>query len=185
MHERGYFRWLCKTYLIDRQGNPDGYSILLEQLHRKAYYFTIDMDGNRAEDGLYLRTRYLEFLNGRPGSVPEGPCSFLEFLIGVSIRLEEMLYDGEDVPVSAYFWELASRLRLTEYTDDTYGEESTLFVVDAIMTDYMDRKYCRDGSGGLFPLRNHNGRRKDQRKIEVWYQLNAFLIENDSNFFSV
>lgn len=179
MHERGYFRWLKKEFLEDHEGEPDGYSLLIEQMYRKAYYFIVPNDENRAEDGLYLRDQYLSTAGRNNGKVPEGPCSFLEFLIGVSIRLSEMLIDGEPIPVNEYFWELAGRLQLTEFTDDTYSDDSTMFAVDLIMTDYMDRKYCRDGSGGLFPLRRS---RRNQTKVEVWYQLNAYLLENPDFF---
>jgi hypothetical protein len=165
--------------LIDPEGNPSGYDILCEQMFRKEYYFFVNYDENRAEDGLHLRDVYLDSLRGGPGVVPQGPCSFLEFLIGVAIRLEEMLVDGEPIPVGDYFWELASRLRLTEYTNDMYGEESTQFVVDAIMTDLMDRNYDRCGSTGLFPLHPPC---KDQRKVEVWYQLNSYLLQNQDFF---
>ena len=178
-HVRGYFRWLIATFLRDEQGNPNGYDILLEQMFRKEYYYTVDYDENRAEDGLYLRERYLNSISGRNGTVPEGPCSFLEFVIGISIRLEGMLIDGEPIHISEYFWELVSRLRLTEYTNDMYGDDSTQFVVDAIMTDLMDRNYDRCGSTGLFPLRPPC---RDQRKTEVWYQLNAFLLEHPDFF---
>jgi len=172
-HVRGYFRWLIRTYLLDTEGNPDGYGCLVEQMFRKEYYYIVNNDENRAEDGLYLRNGY------DAGPVPEGPCSFLEFLIALSIRLQEMLEDGEFIGVDEYFWELAKRLRLTEYTDDMYAEESTPFVVDAIMTDLMDRNYDRCGSTGLFPLRRGC---RDQRKVEVWYQLNEYLLQNDGFF---
>jgi hypothetical protein len=146
---------------------------------RKAYYFIIPNDENRADDGLYLRDIYMG-LNPK-NNVPEGPCSFLEFLIGVACRLSEMLAEGEPIPVADYFWELASRLNLTDYTNDTYSDDSTTFMVDLIMTDYMDRKCGRCGEGGLFPLRPPC---RNQTKVEVWYQLNAYLAQNP-NFFEV
>lgn len=179
VHERAYFRWLISTYLEDENGNPYGYSLLIAQMYRKAYYYIIANDENRAEDGLYLRDTYLSNEDGRRGAVPEGPCSFLEFLIGVAIRLEEMLIDGEPIPVATYFWELASRLELTECTDDAYADSTTPFVVDAIMIDFMDRTYDRCGVGGLFPLHAPCG---NQKRTEVWYQLNAYLLENDDFF---
>jgi hypothetical protein len=181
-HDRAYFRWLVKKYLKDSEGEPDGYACLLEQMFRKSYYYIVPNDENRAEDGLDLRDAFLITPLGRKhGGVPEGPCSFLEFLIGVSIRLSDLLIDGEPIPVDEYFWELASRLRLTEYTDDLYSDERTTFIVDNVMTDFMDRKYGRCGDGGLFPL---SPPCRNQRKTEVWYQLNTYLLENP-DFFEV
>lgn len=178
MHDRGYFRWLKRHFLTDSMGNPDGYSCLLEQMFRKEYYTVVRNDENRAGDGVYLRDRYIGSHRG-PVSVPEGPCSFLEFLIGVSILLEQKLIDGREIPISDYFWELASRLRLTEFTDDEYRFDSTPFKVDDIMIEFMDRRYCTDGAGGLFPLRHPH---RNQRRVEIWYQLNSYLLENPEFF---
>lgn len=175
MPYRLYYRWLIDNFV--GKVNSIEYSCMLDQLFRKAYYSIVDHDENRAEDGLYLRDRFLSDTRG--GLVPEGPCSFLEFLIGVAIRLEEMLVDGEPLPVSLYFWELASRLRLHDYTDDTYQDNSTPFLIDLILTTFMDRAYSRNGEGGLFPLRNPH---RDQTRVEVWYQLNEYLMENPDFF---
>lgn len=174
-HDRAYFRWLMKEYLGDIEAR--GYYCLCAQMYRKAYYYIVRNDENRAEDGLYLRDLYLS--DHEDGVVPEGPCSFLEFLIGVGVRLSEMLTVGEPLPVSDYFWELASRLSLTDYTDDTYSDDSTVFMVDITMTDYMDRKYDRCGCGGLFPLTPPC---KNQQKEEVWYQMSAYLLSNPDFF---
>jgi hypothetical protein len=175
-HDRGYFRWLIRNYV----GDLSTYKFLLEQMFRKAYYYTVDRDENRAEDGLYLRDLYLEdHPNVDASAVPEGPCSFLEFLIGLSVRLSVLLADGEPVPPHEYFWELVSRLRLTDYTDDTYRYDDTVFMVDLTMTDYMDRKYDKCGIGGLFPLAPPC---KNQRRVEVWYQMHSYLLQNPGFF---
>jgi hypothetical protein len=34
-----------------------------------------------------------------------------------------------------------------------------------------------DGSGGLFPLKNPQ---QNQRTTEIWYQMNAWLMENSN-----
>lgn len=179
-HDRAYYRWLLGTFTHDpeRDYHVD-YSCLCDQMYRKAYYYIIENDENRAGDGLYLREMYEMTPFARAGSIPQGPCSFLEFLIGVAIRLQEMLVDGETIPVYVYFWELANRLGLADYTDEVYFEDSTVFIVDSIMTDYMDRRYGRCGEGGLFPLNNPC---RDQTKVEVWYQLNEYLLQNPDFF---
>jgi hypothetical protein len=40
----------------------------------------------------------------------------------------------------------------------------------------MDRRYERNGQGGLFPLRKPA---MDQRDVEIWYQANAYMIEKE------
>jgi len=37
------------------------------------------------------------------------------------------------------------------------------------------RTYNENGNGGLFPLRDSD---QDQRQVEIWYQLSAYLLEN-------
>lgn len=181
MRDRSYFYWLIDTYVSrkDRRRHHPRYSCLLDQMYRKEYYFVVPMDENRAGDGLYLRDTYLMNQPNPVGSVSGGPCSFLEFLIGVALRLEYMLMDENCVPASEYFWELADRLRLTDYPDVAYSDDSTGLMVDLIMTDFMDRTYSRCGEGGLFPLRPPC---KDQTKVEVWYQLNAYVNEHNGFF---
>jgi hypothetical protein len=179
-HEHmAYLQWLIESFVEDPAfvGFRDPYEILYRQMHRKAYYFIVDYDENRAADGVYLRDMYLDLFDR--GEVPQGPCSFLEFLIGVSMRLSGMLADGEPLPVSQYFWELLNRLGLNEFTDELYREDATQFQVDAIMVDFMDRRYDRCGKGGLFPLTPPC---RDQRKVEVWYQMNSYLLQNPDFF---
>ena len=40
---------------------------------------------------------------------------------------------------------------------------------------FLNREYDKDGTFGLFPLKNP---KKDQRKVEIWYQMMAYIIEN-------
>ena len=60
------------------------------------------------------------------------------------------------------------------YTDEVYsrGEWEN---IDEILNKFIDRTYRASGYGGLFPLRHS---KEDQRKVEIWYQMAAYLIEN-------
>ena len=44
-----------------------------------------------------------------------------------------------------------------------------------ILNKIIDRGYSRRGVGGLFPLKYS---KNDQRKVELWYQMHSYLIEN-------
>ena len=175
---RPYYEWLVEYFCTDPEEDPRDFEFrnLLEQMYRKNYYYVIQNDENRAEDGTYLRWMYH---TNYDSPVPDGPCSFLEFLIGLSIRLSEMLAEGESLPPFLYFWELVVNLGLDKYTDETYGRDSTVFMVDNIMINFMDRKYSRDGCGGLFPLTQPRG---NQLRKEVWYQAQDYLFENPGFF---
>jgi len=92
----------------------------------------------------------------------------LEMLIALSQRLS---FEGEGKS-RRWFWHLIENLNLNIY-NDKHGvpfEE-----VNAILDRVIWRTYNRDGSGGLFPLRRAA---RDQRKIEIWYQMSAYLLED-------
>jgi len=131
------------------------------------YVPTIPNDQNRSQDGINLRQEYGNVTgNSLP---PMGPCRMLEFLIGLAIRLNAADYDPA-MPdrVGSWFWALIDNLGIIK-GDDLWIEDS----LERINT----RDYSSDGSGGLFPLRRP---KEDQRNVEVWYQMQAYLMENFS-----
>jgi len=129
------------------------------------YVPTIPNDQNRSEDGINLRQEYGSVTgNGLP---PVGPCRILEFLIGLAIRLNAADYDPT-MPdrVGPWFWTLMDNLGIVD-GDDPWIEDS----LEKINT----RDYSTDGHGGLFPLRRP---KENQREVEIWYQMQAYLMEN-------
>jgi hypothetical protein len=89
--------------------------------------------------------------------------------------MNETLYDWDlGDQTSGWFWKLLFNTGLAAlddtYSDDTY--ERILYRFNII----NKRLYNEDGTGGgLFPLAHP---RQDQREIEVWYQMMAYLQEN-------
>jgi len=153
---RGLVIPLAPTY-----HSPAIFSIAWEML----YVPTIPNDQNRVSDGIDLRQKYGEQTG--LGLPPVGACRMLEFLIGLAIRLNDADYDPT-MPdrVGPWFWALMDNLRVIE-ADDPWIEES----LEKINT----RDYDYDGHGGLFPLR---GPKENQREVEIWYQMQAYLMEN-------
>jgi hypothetical protein len=96
----------------------------------------------------------------------------LELIIALAYRCEDMTADVVDGnrQVQDWFWDLLSNSGLEGYTDEQYDER----LVDEILNNIIYRRYDRYGRGGLFPLKNP---KKDQRKVELWYQMNAYLVE--------
>lgn len=167
--EDKYVRWLRS--LVDRPGSF--YNILFQAAWETDYEYYIPYDENRADDGLRLRDRFMDETSLILSDF--GPCRMLEFLVALAIRMNETLYDW-DLPdqTSGWFWQLIFNSGLVAlddtYSDDTY--ERILYRLDVI----NKRLYNEDGSGGgLFPL---TYTRQDQREIEVWYQMMAYLTEN-------
>jgi hypothetical protein len=52
--------------------------------------------------------------------------------------------------------------------------QTKLEKVEIILEDLIWRTYRPNGQGGFFPLKNPQ---EDQTKIEIWYQLNEYVME--------
>lgn len=167
-----YFDFLC--HLVGRKYE---YSRLLAQLHGAEFYSLVPNDDNRGADGEQLRNSYIDEVGptGAP-SLPQTQCSVLEMLIGVANRLEFELLGGRyERPAREWFWVLIDNLELDWCDDVAYSDRETSKEVDNKIKDLLERQYDTNGEGGLFPLRHAQ---RDQRRVEIWYQMSAWVIEN-------
>lgn len=142
---------------------------LFRQLFSTEFAWFIPNDDNRAEDGRELRCEWIanRDIEIDPDWLSLG-CSFLELLIGLSRRLAFETDSG----VPYWFWHLIDNLELRAYHDrSSYRPED----VDDRTSAVIWRTYDRNGNGGLFPLRQS---RKDQRRVEIWYQLSEYLLQD-------
>ena len=178
--EEAYFKWLYRLVGVVSNQNPaSSHFLLLDTLIKMDFYWTVPNDDNREQDGLELRDEFCdEYGSWGESTFPvTAPCSVLEFIIGLSKRIA---YKGDGlVPFSSigeWFWHILNNLGLREYTDlyclETPGYEENII---RIITRLLDRTYEYDGEGGLFPLAYPQ---RDQRDVEIWYQLNAYILEN-------
>lgn len=167
-----YFQWLCRKVLAD---DPDhSYWILLKELHKKEFYSLVDRDFNRECDGIELRRDYM-FDSGNWFMDISGSCTVLEMLIALSEKINGMLSEGESKDQSyIYFWEMITNLGLDVVTDEDYPQYGP-FYIDERVNRFVDREYDRNGNGGIFPIKNSA---KDQRGIEIWFQMQEYLLEN-------
>jgi len=74
-----------------------------------------------------------------------------------------------------WFWEMMDNLGLTAYDDDSYVDLDGTTYVEQIIDEFVNREYDYDGTGGIFPLKHAE---KDQRNVEIWYQMSAYLYEH-------
>lgn len=173
--KQDYFQWLCNIVEIGTENAP--YWLLAKDLHSKEFVWYIPNDDNRAMDGEELREEYL-YTNhgGKKLRVVNGPCTMLEMLIALARRIGFEVSDPDDDCdfTYKYFWELLGNLGLTMYHDDVYYELSGPEVCNSVLNILVNRDYCSNGEGGLFPLRN---RVEDQRQVEIWYQMSAYINE--------
>lgn len=167
-----YFKWLYSLVASPRLKNPSRtHWSLLRDLYKKEFVWWVPNDDNRKEDGRDLRHEFVE-LHDIEEPDPEWwdlGCSMLEMLIALSRRIS---FDAEGDPRD-WFWHMLENVDLQKYTDNRYNDLARRDI-DQALELIIWRRYSPSGQGGLFPL-NHP--REDQRNVELWYQVSAYLIE--------
>lgn len=142
----------------------------MEQLHETPFIWVIPNDANRAEDGLDLRDSILE--DNRTAAsmravLREEDPSVLEVLAALAKRAgfqtERSLED--------WFLLFLENLGILEHMS---GDGCDARFIDNVLTDWMTRNISDTGIGGLFPLRHSP---EDQRYIETWDQMSAYIKE--------
>lgn len=160
-----YFRYLCQMI-----GRDSEYGYLLLHLHAIEFYSPIERDRNRAMDGKELRGGF-----GPSFCLSNEPCTVLEMLIGVAVRMADQLVDSPmERSVGECFWILIGNLGLIRYNNSAYMNAINSGIIDRKIQKFLDRRYNRDGLGGLFPLDDPP---EDQREVEIWYQMSQYLVE--------
>lgn len=165
-----YFKWLYRQVDDISESNPTyTYWRLLKLLYTKEFVWFVPNDDNRIEDGKDLRYEFIddERLQNVDPSWANMGCSMLELLVGLSRKLS---FEAEG-PVQYWFWQLIENLGLYRYNDRLAFSDVT---IEEILDRVIFRTYKYDGSGGLFPLREA---KEDQRQVELWYQMSAYVLE--------
>lgn len=161
--DEAYFDWLCITVRCETE-----WIETLKELYETPFSYCVANDDNRANDGLALRDLYL---SGVPGldmfhDLTYEPVNVLETLIALADRMDFILFDPdlEVSQTSKFFWELIENLKLIPDSP-----------VNRIkISKFLERKYSPNGVGGIFPLHSTF---KDQRKVEIWYQMMEYIVE--------
>lgn len=173
--EEDYFRWLYSQIGAVSDVNPNhSFWILTEMLYETPFDIFVSNDVNRALDGTYLRTEF--GVDEGDSRLPE-ECTLLEMLIALSHRVEEEAY-GTNLSFSTenWFWRLLDNAGLRKYNDAVLSDNGPhQAIARDIIRRIRERDYEPSGLGGLFPLRNWN---EDQRDVEIWYQMAAYILEN-------
>ena len=163
--ESEYFDWLYTMAV----GNDGSYTNLLKDLYELKFNWTIYFDKNRAADGIALRRSFVFETAGL--SVHDSwlgkDCSFLEMMVALAEKMAMLL----DKSIPSTFKHLLRNSGLAPMTNNNYDE----VVVNHIVGTITDRSYQPNGTGGFFPIRNSD---KDQRTVELLYQMNSYILEN-------
>lgn len=164
-----YLTWLyAHVAPVQEKRASKTYWKLFKQLYNTEFTWLLSGDRNRAEEGRELRRHFADAqgLTVADTEWLDLGCSVLELLYHLADRLEFDLGEQFDI----WFWDLVSNLGLISFTDANYDAET----VDYILMHFMWRQYSPNGTGGAFPLKHAN---EDQRHVELWGQLNAYVIE--------
>lgn len=172
-----YFDWLRETVCGRWEPRNLSFHKLLAFLFQQDFIPSCEMDASRAEDGRDLRYRFAQeksipyaALNSATSGMP---CSMLEMMVGLSIRIEEHIMADSEAGnrVGQWFWNMVVSLGLAAMDDARFNEGRARFIIDR----FNQRAYQSNGAGGLFTLISPN---VDMRQLDIWYQLMAYLNEN-------
>lgn len=172
-----YFQYLCG--LVDPfGGSPDPASLyILRKLWKRDFWSMTPNDDNRSSDGLVLREVYHRETGMAAGDI--GTCRMLEMMIGLARRMQQEMKDAiddEENTEGRWFWEMVRNLGLYSVADEFAEPNDEMGGrMDRIIDAVVERTYDRLGHGGLFPLKRSI---VDQRRVEIWLQMQAYLMQN-------
>lgn len=165
-----YVGWLCSQ--IQPRRTSKTYDELYELLWTTEFMSFVDNDINRISDALELWVEFFHYkgLEVEYEHVLGERCSVLELIVSLSRRLAFQA-GGEQ---EQWAFQLITNLGL----DHLSGQitRNNLVKAQQILDDFIWRNYESNGVGGLFPLK---APREDQTEVEIWYQMHAYIEENN------
>lgn len=102
----------------------------------------------------------------------------LEMLVAFSMRIDDWLNGGDEAERQRWFFQMLRNLKLIEYNDGACSSMDGRDFADQVkarLDIWMEGRYRWNGEGGIFPLRMAD---HDQRRVDLWYQLQGYLREN-------
>ena len=161
-----YFEWLCNLVEGSETQNS-GYKMtnLLIFLHNSSFTYLHPMDENRANDGIGLR-REFKLATGMDDSLLTGPCSVLEMLVALSIRIEnDISYDAEyGNRIGQWFWQMATNIGFGGMYNSNWNPQEA----EAVLQRFLNRQYRPDGAGSIFTIHTPGANVLD---MDLWTQM--------------
>ena len=173
-----YFKWMCSIAFPNEHIRSHYYRVL-NLLNSIKFTYLIELDENRAKDGINLRYHFsyeakipyedIEYI------LDNDSCSVLEMMIALAKRCENsmMADDNFGDRTSVWFWKMFCNLDLNKYPDDIWNE-SIEEEVTKIIYIFLNRQYDYYGNGNLFKFDNP---KYDVRELEIWDQMNYYMSE--------
>lgn len=170
-----YIEWLYTNFVgsVENMNPERSFWNLTRRLYSIPFTWSIDDDANRAEAGKELRQQFIIDCNVDDIEIGwlQLDCSVLEMMAGLACgcSFESLGTPGD------WFWKFLENLGLSSYNDRIYNSTHEA-EVDAVVKRLLDRTYERNGEGGLFPCKHAT---RDQTQINLWYQAQGYLLEDD------
>lgn len=157
-----YYKWLVAQINVPNNGKT--YEGIFKRMYNYIFVAFVALDDNRIGDAQELRK---EFFGESHVNIYE--ASVLEVLVALSRRAAWII---SDIPAQDWVWTFIKNLGLHKCDDPlSYRKDNK---VDDILETFVWRIYEPNGEGGLFPLKQTE---HDQRTIELWYQMHAYIME--------
>lgn len=171
-----YFRWLYDRVCVVRDWRSDrSYQMVCDEMQRIPFKVLVERDHNRMCDGADLRDEFLDCIRerslDRKAEREAHEVSIFELLVGLAERGRIMTGNTRE----EWFMIFLQNLGLDECSD-SQDDIITRTRVRRILNKFNNRKYRANGAGGLFPLDNPI---IDQRRVELWQQMGAYVRQND------
>jgi hypothetical protein len=156
-----YFDWL--TLQIKPSRTTKTFTGVFIWLYIREFIWLVPNDDNRIGDAIDLRKEFWE-----KKALPQTGVSILEVVVALS-RRAEWVGGGE---AADWAWIFIRNLGLNKYPDplSLFKENK----IEEILETFVWRTYAPNGEGGMFPLKSTN---YDQTKVELWYQMHAYINE--------
>jgi hypothetical protein len=168
-----YFNWLYEKVRPKEMPELVQYTKACAIAHRIIFNWTVPNDDNRAAEGKELRYEFMQEFGVDPPPDKEWmglDSSIFEMMVALARRCNFIVELG----FHGWFDIFMGNLELEHYNDSLYME-SDRWRISRMLTRLNERRYKPNGKGGLFPLKHP---KKDQREVELWYQMAAYMAEN-------
>jgi len=171
-----YFKWLYDQVVpVDEVDGMSSYWLVCVRMHELPFKALVPHDDNRIAEGAELRAEFmdttgLEILDWVVLMFPD--ATVFEVLVALAKRANLMI----EMTEQKWFQIFLQNLKLDLYSDWYCAHHST-GRINRILGHFNDRTYRYSGhGGGLFPLTKPPA---DQRQVELWYQMGAFMTEHE------
>ena len=177
-----YVEWIALGKIRMDRSDFVKYNALIWTLVDIPFEYSHPMDENRYNDGIALRKEFELLtevvLEDEPGYREK--CTVYEMLAALAARCESQLMRNVALGdrSKTWFFEMLRNLDVLKWDFDhlqyNYKDD-----INEKIGRWLRREYEFDGRGGAFPLKNAT---ENQKNVQIWGQMNAYLMENWIDF---